>query len=68
MYLHSIDTGRRGMKKEKDTSSLGGEEEVQTSIRMSRKLLTRAKHYAIDNNKSLAAIFVEALEEYLDNH
>ena len=56
------------MKKEKDTSNFGGEEEVQTSIRMSRKLLTRAKHYAIDNNKSLVAIFVEALEEYLDNH
>jgi predicted DNA-binding protein len=56
------------MKKKKDKSSLGDEEEVQTSIRMSRKLLTRAKHYAIDNNRSLAAIFVEALEEYLDNH
>jgi hypothetical protein len=57
------------MKKEKNTPSLEGEEEeVQTSIRMSRKLLTRAKHYAIDNNTSLASIFVEALEEYLDNH
>jgi hypothetical protein len=56
------------MKKERDTSSLGRDEEVQTSIRMSRKLLTKAKHYAIDNNRSLAAIFVEALEEYLENH
>jgi predicted DNA-binding protein len=55
------------MKKEKDISSLEGEE-VQTSIRMSRKLLTRVKHYAIDNNTSLAAIIIKALEEYLDNH
>jgi hypothetical protein len=52
------------MKKEKSVSN--GEEEVQTSIRISKKLLTRAKHYAIDNGTSLAAIFVKALEQYLD--
>jgi len=54
------------MKKEKSVSN--GEEEVQTSIRISKKLLTRAKHYAIDNGTSLAAIFVKALEEYLEDH
>jgi hypothetical protein len=54
------------MKKEKSVSN--GEEEVQTSIRISKKLLTRAKHYAIDNGTSLAAIFVKALEQYLDAH
>jgi hypothetical protein len=54
------------MKKEKSVSN--GEEEVQTSIRISKKLLTRAKHYAIDNGTSLAAIFVKALEQYLDDH
>ena len=53
------------MKKE---SVSNGEEEVQTSIRISKKLLTRAKHYAIDNGTSLAAIFVKALEQYLDDH
>jgi hypothetical protein len=54
------------MKKEKSVSN--GEEEVQTSIRISKKLLTRAKHYAIDNGTSLAAILVKALEQYLDDH
>jgi len=54
------------MKKEKSVSN--GEEEVQTSIRISKKLLTRAIHYAIDNGTSLAAIFVKALEQYLDDH
>lgn len=38
------------------------------SIRTIPNLTKRSKHYAIDNNRSLAAIFVEALEEYLDNH
>ena len=52
-------------KKKKSVSN--GEEEVQTSIRIS-KLLTRAKHYAIDNGTSLASIFVKALEQYLDDH
>lgn len=55
------------MKKEKSVSN-SEEEEVQTSIRISKKLLTRAKHYAIDNGTSLAAIFVKALEEYLEDH
>lgn len=54
------------MKKEKDISR--SDEEVQTSVRMSKKLLTRVKHYAIDNNTSLAAIFIKALEEYLEKH
>ena len=53
------------MKKEKDISR-SGEEEVQTSIRMSKKLLTRVKHYSIDNDTSLAAIIIKALEEYLN--
>ena len=55
------------MKKDREIAK-SEEEEVQTSIRMSKKLLTRVKHYAIDNNTSLAAIIVKAIEEYLDNH
>jgi predicted transcriptional regulator len=41
------------------------DEEIQTSLRMSKNLLKRAKRYAIDNDKSFAAVAVEALEEYL---
>jgi predicted transcriptional regulator len=41
------------------------ETEVQTSIRISKDLLKRAKRHALDNDTSLAAIFVQALEDYL---
>ena len=41
------------------------DEEIQTSLRMSKNLLKRAKRYAIDNDTSFAAVAVEALEEYL---
>jgi hypothetical protein len=40
--------------------------EVQTSIRLPKELLKRAKKYAIDNDTSLAALFIESLESYLD--
>jgi hypothetical protein len=40
-------------------------EEVQTSVRMSKDLLKRAKQYALDHDTSLTVIFVEALEQYL---
>ena len=39
--------------------------DVQTSIRMSKELLKRAKKYAIDHDTSLAAVVIEALESYL---
>jgi len=41
------------------------DEDVQTSIRMSKELLKRAKKYAIDHDTSLAALVIEALESYL---
>jgi predicted DNA-binding protein len=39
---------------------------IQTSIRLPKDLLKRAKKYAIDNDTSLAAILIESLETYLD--
>jgi predicted DNA-binding protein len=41
------------------------QDDVQTSIRMSKELLKRAKKYAIDHDTSLAALVIEALESYL---
>ena len=43
------------------------EDQIQTSIRLPKELLKRAKKYAIDNDTSLAAILIEALESYLDS-
>ena len=39
---------------------------IQTSIRLPKELLKRAKKYAIDNDTSLAALLIEALESYLN--
>ncbi|HXV88056.1 MAG TPA: hypothetical protein VD710_03065 [Nitrososphaeraceae archaeon] len=41
-------------------------DQIQTSVRLPKELLKRAKKYAIDNDTSLAAILIEALESYLD--
>ncbi len=41
------------------------EGQVQTSIRLPKELLKRAKKYAIDHDTSLAALFVKSLEAYL---
>jgi hypothetical protein len=41
------------------------DQEIQTSLGMSKNLLKRAKRYAIDNDTSFAAVVFEALEEYL---
>jgi len=42
------------------------EGQVQTSIRLPKELLKRAKKYAIDNDTSLAALLIESLESYLN--
>ena len=42
------------------------EDQIQTSIRLPKELLKRAKKYAIDNDTSLAALLIEALECYLN--
>ena len=42
--------------------------QVQTSVRMPKELLKRAKKYAIDNDTSLATLIVESLESYLDKN
>ena len=42
------------------------EGDVQTSIRLPRELLKRAKRYALENDTSLAALFIESLELYLN--
>jgi predicted DNA-binding protein len=42
------------------------DDHIQTSIRLPKELLKRAKKYAIDNDTSLAALLIEALESYLD--
>lgn len=42
-------------------------DQIQTSVRLPKELLKRAKKYAIDNDTSLAAILIEALESYLDS-
>lgn len=41
-------------------------DQIQTSVRLPKDLLKRAKKYAIDNDTSLAAILIESLETYLD--
>jgi len=43
------------------------EGQIQTSIRLPKELLKRAKKHAIDNDTSLAALLIEALESYLDS-
>ena len=43
------------------------EGQIQTSIRLPKELLKRAKRYAIDNDTSLAALLIEALEAYLND-
>ena len=43
------------------------EGQIQTSIRLPKELLKKAKKYAIDNDTSLAAILIEALQSYLDS-
>jgi predicted DNA-binding protein len=42
------------------------EDQVQTSVRLPKELLKRAKRYAIDNDTSLAAILIESVESYLN--
>jgi hypothetical protein len=42
------------------------EDQVQTSVRLPKDLLKRAKKYAIDNDTSLAALLIESLETYLN--
>jgi predicted DNA-binding protein len=42
-------------------------DQVQTSIRLPKELLKKAKRYALDHDTSLAAIVVDALEAYLGN-
>lgn len=42
------------------------EDQIQTSVRLPKDLLKKAKKYAIDNDTSLAALLIEALEEYLN--
>ena len=42
------------------------EDQIQTSVRLPKELLKRAKKYAIDNDTSLAALLIESLEYYLD--
>ena len=40
--------------------------QIQTSIRLPKELLKRAKKYAIDNDTSLASLVIESLETYLN--
>ena len=42
-------------------------DQIQTSVRLPKELLKKAKKYAIDNDTSLAAILIEALQSYLDS-
>ena len=42
-------------------------DQIQTSVRLPKELLKKAKKYAIDNDTSLAALLIDALESYLDN-
>ncbi len=42
------------------------EGQVQTSIRLPKELLKKAKKYAIDHDTSLAALLIESLESYLN--
>jgi hypothetical protein len=42
------------------------DDQIQTSIRIPKDLLKRAKKYAIDNDTSLASLIIESLESYLD--
>lgn len=42
------------------------DDQIQTSIRLPKELLKRAKKYAIDNDTSLASLIIESLESYLD--
>ena len=42
------------------------EDNVQTSLRMSKELLKRAKRYALNHDTSLASLVVDALETYLN--
>ena len=42
------------------------EGQVQTSIRLPKELLKRAKKYAIDHDTSLAALLLDSLEFYLN--
>jgi predicted DNA-binding protein len=42
------------------------EGDIQTSLRMSKELLKRAKRYALEHDTSLAALVVDALESYLN--
>jgi predicted DNA-binding protein len=42
------------------------EGQVQTSIRLPKELLKRAKRYALDNDTSLASLIIDSLESYLN--
>jgi predicted DNA-binding protein len=42
------------------------EGQVQTSIRLPKELLKRAKRYALDNDTSLATLVIDSLESYLN--
>jgi hypothetical protein len=39
--------------------------DIQTSVRMNKELLKRAKRYALDHDTSLAALITDALEFYM---
>jgi len=41
-------------------------DQIQTSIRLPKELLKRAKKYAIDNDTSLASLVIESLESFLN--
>ncbi|HEY9398783.1 MAG TPA: hypothetical protein VIP29_02680 [Nitrososphaeraceae archaeon] len=43
------------------------EGQIQTSIRLPKEVLKRAKKYAIDHDTSLASLLIEASESYLNN-
>lgn len=42
------------------------EGQVQTSVRLPKELLKRAKRYALDNDTSLASLIIDSLETYLN--
>jgi hypothetical protein len=44
------------------------EKEVQTSFRMPRPLLKKLKRIALDNDKSLAGLAVEAFEDVIKKY
>lgn len=41
---------------------------MTTSITLEESLYKSAKHYAVENNKTLKDVMTDALNEYLHNH